>query len=361
MSIPLLVVCLSTLTVAAQIGYAPRTDLDAGHYLKAQGEAEARLVANPSDALALAVKAQALTSQMRFGEAAAQAGRAATLNPGLADAYLARGLARAGTTIQQRSFSSLRSASGAMDDLRNATQLDPAFQSAWMSLGLAYQQLPGLLGGSNRKALACAEALARLDPVKGDLLRGTILTLDGRWGEAEPCLLRALAKAPGDPQVVAGFLSALGEKATQKALGEAAQRQRLVAEAIRLLPPVRRSGRGVEAISLALLDGGQPEQAWKMALEALPACDAPSLVRLQLGKIAARSGLHRPEGLAFLDQALREPLEGGSGGYPAAHWRRGQILKDLGRTDEARKAAQAALALDLRHRGAAKLLEELGD
>jgi tetratricopeptide (TPR) repeat protein len=115
----------------------------------------------------------------------------------------------------------------------------------------------------------------------------------------------------------------------------------------------------VEAVSLALLDGGQAEAAWKVAQEALPACDAPSLVRLQLGKIAARSGLHLSEGLAFLDQVLREPLEGGSGGHPAAHWRRGQVLKALGRPEEARKAAEAALALDRKHRGALELLAEL--
>jgi transposase, IS5 family len=83
--------------------------------------------------------------------------------------------------------------------------------------------------------------------------------------------------------------------------------------------------------------------------------DAPSLLRLHLGKLAARTGIHREEGLAMLDPALREPLEGGSGGYVPAHVRRGQTLRDLGRKAE----AEAVLRLDPKHSGANKLLEGL--
>jgi len=109
----------------------------------------------------------------------------------------------------------------------------------------------------------------------------------------------------------------------------------------------------------ALLDAGKAEEAWRAAQEALAGSDAPSVLRLQLGKIAARSGLHLAEGLACLEQVLREPLEGGTGGYAAAHWRSGQILKALGRAPEARAAAQAALALEPKHSGANQLLKEL--
>ena len=52
-----------------------------------------------------------------------------------------------------------------------------------------------------------------------------------------------------------------------------------------------------------------------------------------------------------------QPIEGGSGGYPSAHWRRGQILLALGRKPEAHAAAQAALKLDPKHRGARELLQ----
>lgn len=337
-----------------------RADLDAGRYLKVLAEAEARLRQAPNEAPAWAAKSQALSSLQRFAEARAAAERAVALNPRLADALLARGLARAGEAIRQRDLGSLRGALGALDDLRAATEADPTLAPAWMSLGLAYELLPGLLGGSTRKALRCADQLRRVAPARGDLLQALILVEEERWGQAEPCFGRALALAPQDPEVVGQWLDALDRRPAKKALGEAGKNARLLAEAARLLPGVRTRARGVAAVSDAYLHAGQPDTAWKVAQEHLAQVDAPSLLRLQLGKVAAVSGLHRPEGLAALNQVLREPLEGGSAGPPGAWWRRGQILQGLGRKDEARRAAQEALKLDPRHRGARELMEAMG-
>jgi tetratricopeptide (TPR) repeat protein len=115
----------------------------------------------------------------------------------------------------------------------------------------------------------------------------------------------------------------------------------------------------MEAISQALLEAGQFEDSWKVALQALPSVDAPSIIKLQLGKVAARTGLFLEEGLKFLEQAASEPLEGGTGGYASVHWRRGQVLRALGRDGEARAAAQKALEFDPRHNGARELLNNL--
>jgi len=339
--------------------FDPRPDLEAGRYLKVLADAEAQLRGEPRNALAWAAKSQALSSLQRFGEGYGAAERALALQPQLADALLARGLARAGMAVQQRNFSSLRNASGALDDLEQATKADPRLVTAWMSLGLAYEQLPGLLGGSTRKALECANGLRRVNAARGDVLQGMVLSMDERWREAEPYFGRALVLAPWDPEVVYGYLDSLGSRETRKQLGDGEQKRRLAAEARRLLPPVRTRARALEAICDALLDAGQAEEAWRVAKEALGRADAPSLVRLQLGKLAARSGLHREEGLAFLDQVLREPLEGGSAGYPGAWWRKGQILKDLGRKQEAKAAAWEALKLDPKHPGAKRLMEGL--
>lgn len=346
------VVLLSVLHAQAP---AFRADLEAGRYLKVLAESERRLREHPDEALAWAAKSQALSSLLRFGEALSAAERAVSLKPDLADALLARGLARAGEAIKQRDFGALRSALGAMDDLRAATVADPTLAPAWTSLGLAYEMLPGLFGGSTRKALQCAERLRAIAPARGDLLQALILVEEGKWSDAEPWFGRALAKAPKDPEVVGQWLDALDRKPAKRALGEAGKNARLLAEAPRLLPGVRTSARGVVAVSDAYLHAGQPESAWKVIQEHLGQVDAPSLLRLQLGKVAAISGLHRPEGLAALDQVLREPLEGGSSGYPGAWWRKGQILLALGRKDEARRAALEALKLDPRHRGAREL------
>jgi tetratricopeptide (TPR) repeat protein len=333
--------------------------LEAGRFLKALAEADAILKRDPNSSLAWAARSQALSSLMRFPEALDAASKALATDPGSADALLARGLARAGAAVQQRSFSSLRGAGDAMDDLRAATAADPALVPAWMSLGLGYEQLPGLLGGSTKRALQCAESLRKVAPAKADALQGTILSMEGKWPEARNYFGRALATAPNDPDIVSAYLDALGSKDTRKQIGDASQAQQEAFEARRLLEPVKDRARGVMAVCDALLDAGQGEEAWKIALASLPTSDAPSLLRFQLGKIAAKSGLHREEGLSALDQVVKEPLEGGSGGYASAHWRRGQILRDLGRKDEARAAAQAALRLDPRHRGANDLRESL--
>ena len=130
---------------------------------------------------------------------------------------------------------------------------------------------------------------------------------------------------------------------------------------MRLLPSVKARARGIQAVCDALLDGGNPEESWKAASDSLARCDLPSLIKIQLGKIAARAGIHREEGLAILDQVLKEPIEGGTGGIATVQWRRGQILMGLNRKDEARQAAQAAIKADPKHPGAKQLLEDLGN
>lgn len=337
-----------------------RADLEQGRYLKVYAEAKAALAQNPNDAFALAAQSQALSSFQRFSEAYAAAQKALDLKPGLPDALLARGLARAGTAVQQRNFGSLGKIGDAMDDLDAATRADGSLVTGWISLGLAYQQLPGILGGSTRRALACAGSLRKVSPAKGDALQGMVLALDSKWNEALPYFGRALPAAPGDAQVVAMYLQALDDKGARKTLGDGAWKQKLQWEAARLLPSVKTQARGVEAVAECLLDGDQPGQAWKVCSDALSSVEAPSILRLELGKIAARAGIHREEGLVYLDQVTSQPLEGGTAGYAGAWWRKGQILKDLGRIDEAKAAARKALSYDPKHPGARKLLESLG-
>jgi tetratricopeptide (TPR) repeat protein len=183
--------------------------------------------------------------------------------------------------------------------------------------------------------------------------------MSGKWADAEQYFGAALAADPRDPQIVAAYLNELGEKSAKKALGEAAQKKKLASEAKRLLPAVRTNARAVMAVSQALLIADLGEDAWKVAMESLRLIDSPSIIKYQLGKVSARAGLNLEEGLSYLDQAANEPLEGGIGGYASVHWRRGQILKALGRADEARAAANRALSFDSRHKGARELLNSL--
>jgi len=352
------IVLMATLP-ALGADYAPRADLDAGRYLKVLADAEAILQHQPGNALAWAAKSQALTAMVRLPEAMAAAQRAVELKPGLADALLARGLAQGGLAVQQKNLSSLSGVASAMDDLKAAVQADPSLVTGWMTLGLAYEQVPGFFGGSTRQALACAERLKKVDGPRGLVLQGTVLSMEGKWGEALPCFNRALAAAPSDPEVIYAYLDALGSRETRKVLGSEPQKRQQAQEALRLRAAAGNRARPLTAICDALLDADRADDAWRIAEEALPTCDAPSLLRMQLGKIAARSGRHLEAGLTALDQVLREPLEGGTGGYGSAHWRRGQVLKAMGRKAEARAAAEAALRIDPKDSKAQRLLKEL--
>ena len=353
-----MIVCLPALLMAQSPSY--RADLEQGHYLKAYADARAALAQNPDDLAALAAESQALSSFQRFPEALAAAQKALDLRQGLPDALLARGLARAGNAVQQRDFGSLGQIGDAMDDLDAATKADGSLVTGWISLGLAYQQLPGILGGSTRKALTCADSLRKVSPSKGDALQGMVLAMDGKWNDALPYFGRALDQGPGDAQIVAMYLQSLDDKPARKALGDAAWKQKLQWEAERLLPSVKTKARGVEAAAECLLDSDHAEEAWKVASDGLAAVEAPSILRLELGKIAARANIHREEGLAYLDQVVGQPLEGGTAGYAGAWWRKGQILQAQGKKDEAKAAARKALTIDPKHPGAKKLLEILG-
>src|SRR5664279_2889821 len=99
--VPMLLLAPALLALLQTQTPAFRADLDAGHYLKVLANAEQRLHQDGNDAQAWAAKSQALSSLQRFREAAHAADRAMALKPTLAEALLARGLARAGEAIRQ--------------------------------------------------------------------------------------------------------------------------------------------------------------------------------------------------------------------------------------------------------------------
>src|SRR5215475_14574387 len=112
------VICLFQ-SAQAQI-YNPRADLEQGCFLKALTEAELRIKGNNDDALAWAVKTQALVALTRIDEALLAAEKSLTLSPKLSEALVARAMAKAGKAIQQKNFNSLRMISHTLDDLNAA-------------------------------------------------------------------------------------------------------------------------------------------------------------------------------------------------------------------------------------------------
>jgi len=70
----------------------------------------------------------------------------------------------------------------------NAVALAPQDYTMRHDLQAFYLEVPGVLGGSNRKARAQAEALARTDPMRAVLLRAEIAINNKDFDEAEALL-----------------------------------------------------------------------------------------------------------------------------------------------------------------------------
>lgn len=70
-------------------------------------------------------------------------------------------------------------------EFEKAARLDPAHKAVRWALVELYMQLPGILGGSSKKALDHAEALEQLSQAEGWLAKGYIYEYDNKDKEAE--------------------------------------------------------------------------------------------------------------------------------------------------------------------------------
>ncbi|AWI24528.1 tetratricopeptide repeat protein [Flavobacterium pallidum] len=73
-----------------------------------------------------------------------------------------------------------------------AIKLDPKHIEARWALIELYLQLPGIIGGSEKKALAYSEQLKKISPIDGYLSKGHIAEYFERYGEAEKQYRKAI-------------------------------------------------------------------------------------------------------------------------------------------------------------------------
>jgi tetratricopeptide (TPR) repeat protein len=120
-------------------------------------------------------------------------------------------------------------------EFKKAGELDPDNISIRFDLLEFYAQAPGIVGGGKDKAWAEAEAISKLDPVRGHTARATIYEREEKWDIAEKELVQATVDYPSDADAhkdLAEFF--LGRKDFKRAL-ESAQK------ALDLDPPSNRS------------------------------------------------------------------------------------------------------------------------
>ena len=201
--------------------------------------------------------------------------------------------------------------------LEKAVELDPSSVDARLSLAGYYLNAPMIAGGSRKKALAQAEAIAKLDAVQGSLLLAQIHAEKKEWDQAEAALQRVLDLHPDHAD--AHFL-----------LGRIYQD----------------SERWLDA-----------SKSFEAAIAANPEL---ALAWYQLGRTGALSGSNLDRALAAIDVYLERFAGAGSPAYRVgAWWRKGTILEKKGRRDDAVAAYRHALQIDPNYENARTSLEAL--
>lgn len=223
--------------------------------------------------------------------------------PNDADAAYWAGATAGRMAMQASMFGAMGYAKESRKGFERALELDPKHEDAAFSLMQFHMMAPGIVGGDKDEAQAIGDKLIAASPVLAHRVRSQRL---GRAKDSEGALreqLAALKLSPANPDLV-GFMISY------------------------------------------YLDKKDNAQAKALLEAALAAAPESTTVRYQLGKFAAISGENLEQGLAALDGliALKQYPEGFS--LSGAHWRRGQILKALGRNSEAVAALEASLKID---------------
>ncbi len=278
--------------------------------------AEALARAEPRNAQAMLLLAQAQMMNREFGDAVKSLERAARLDRSDATIQFMLGQAY-GANINNVGMLSKMSYAGRMREaFSRAVELDPDHLEARSGLMQYYLQAPGIAGGSVPKAREQADEIAARHPARGLLAHGQILNSEGQLDEAIESFRAAVS---ADPTL----------RGAHYQLAFALQRAERWEEAYH---------------AFVALVGAHPDEhgGW-----------------YQIGRNAALSGVRLAEGTAALEHYVE--ISGDQPAYEMQHvkFRLGNIHEKAGRTAEAATAYRAALQIAPDFEEASKALAEL--
>jgi tetratricopeptide (TPR) repeat protein len=203
----------------------PEKLIESGHWKKARVIAEARIRADPRDALT-----NFLLSQIRnaFGDREsplAFAEKAVSLDGGVAKYH--RQIAEVLGVKAEHSgiLQQLVLARRFKKEIDTAIALDPADLQALRDLMEFYLLAPGIAGGDKGKATVIAERIASIDPAEGFSAKARLATFQGNQGQVESFLRKALEKDPNRYRsriALANFYAA-SDQASPQAVEQARQ------------------------------------------------------------------------------------------------------------------------------------------
>lgn len=264
--------------------------------------AEALTRAEPRNAKAMLLLAQAQMMNSAFGDAVKTAERAARLDRSDATIQFTLGQAYGANINNVGMLSKMGYAGRLRDAFARAVELDPDHLEARAALVQYYLQAPGIAGGSVAKAREQADAIAARDPARGHLARGQIMESEGQREDAIKAFHAAIS---ADPAL----------RGAHYQLGFALQRAERWEEA--------------HGAFVALVEAHPDEHgAW-----------------YQIGRNAALSGVRLTDGAAALERYVAVSGDQATYGMQHVKFRLGNIHEKAGRTAEAARAYRAALEI----------------
>lgn len=175
-----------TMTLSAQSQFDKAEKLfRQGNYEKAKPIFESLLQNNPNDLKALEFLGDIECHVQNWNEALQYYQKLKTIKPLEADYFYKYGGALGMKAKDSNKFKALGMIDDVEDSFKKAIKLDPKHIGARWALIELYLQLPGIVGGSERKAQNYSSELMKISSVDGYLSKGHIAEYFKRYLEAE--------------------------------------------------------------------------------------------------------------------------------------------------------------------------------
>jgi len=162
-----------------------------GKFTQAQVFFDAALKSNPSDLKTIEYLGDIAGHQKSWDRALVYYKKLKTLKPSEANYYFKYGGILGMKAKDSNKFAALGMIGEVKSSFEKAIALNPKHIEARWALVILYLQLPGIVGGSESKAIRYSNELMQLSPVDGYLSRGQIEEYFDRYSTAEKYFIKA--------------------------------------------------------------------------------------------------------------------------------------------------------------------------
>ena len=164
---------------------------EAGKYNQAQPIFESFLKENPSHLKTIEYLGDIAGHQKSWDKAIGYYKKLKQVKPTVANYYYKYGVVFAMKTKESSKLKALGMIGEVKESFEKAIELNPKHIEAHWALVYTYIQLPGIVGGSETKAIKYSNELLKLSPVDGYLSRGQIDEHFKRYSAAEKNYIKA--------------------------------------------------------------------------------------------------------------------------------------------------------------------------